>query len=125
MVFSSDNKDLPNILSAFKYVIGQCGYKLNHKKTKVLRNSRQQIITGVVVNEKANIPRGLRRVLRARLHNLKYSIINGEEFNEEEYNSISGMIAYFQSVNAQLANKFKSKLNEIKNLLELKEQLAA
>ncbi len=125
MVFSSNDKDLCKILPAFKYVIKECGFKLNHKKTKVLRNSRQQIITGVVVNEKANIPRRLRRTLRARIHNLKCSIINGDEFNEKEYNSISGMIAYFKSVNAELAKKHKIKLNEIDSIIELKEQLVA
>ncbi len=39
MVFSSDNKDLANILAPFEYVVNQCEYKLNKRKTKVLRNS--------------------------------------------------------------------------------------
>jgi len=49
-------------------VLGQLGYELDHKKTNIFRRGRRQIVTGIVVNEKPNLPRRIRRRLRAAVH---------------------------------------------------------
>jgi RNA-directed DNA polymerase len=46
------------------------GYELNGKKTRILRQHQQQKVTGLVVNEKVNVPRRIRRKLRAVEHRL-------------------------------------------------------
>ena len=47
------------------------GYKLNSKKKKIIRSHRRQEVTGLVVNEKINLPRSRRRWLRAIQHRLR------------------------------------------------------
>lgn len=44
-------------------VLNENSFKLNHKKTRVLRRNSRQIVTGIITNEKLNAPRELRRKL--------------------------------------------------------------
>jgi RNA-directed DNA polymerase len=46
------------------------GYQLNTKKTRILRQHQQQKVTGLVVNDRVNVPRHIRRKLRAVEHRL-------------------------------------------------------
>lgn len=49
-------------------LLKELGYELDAKKTNIYRRGRRQVVTGLVVNEKANLPRRTRRRLRAALH---------------------------------------------------------
>ncbi len=46
------------------------GYELNPSKVRILRQHQQQRVTGLVVNDRVNIPRRIRRKLRAIEHRL-------------------------------------------------------
>lgn len=46
------------------------GYEPNGKKTRILRQHQQQKVTGLVVNDRVNVPRHIRRKLRAVEHRL-------------------------------------------------------
>jgi RNA-directed DNA polymerase len=45
------------------------GYTVNHRKTRVMRASQRQIVGGIVVNERPNVPRPDYDLLKATLHN--------------------------------------------------------
>ncbi|HBC87078.1 MAG TPA: hypothetical protein DCZ94_09005 [Lentisphaeria bacterium] len=120
LCFSSDNPKLNEMLPAVKFVIEQCGYTLNDKKTRVMRKGRRQIVTGIVVNRKVNIPRKLRRNIRAGLHNIKMALLNSQPYDEKQYESLKGMAAYFQSVNIDATRSFKQDIREIERLLEVR-----
>ena len=47
------------------------GYKLAYHKSKILGQHKRQMVTGLVVNEKLNLPRPLRKRLRAIIHDIK------------------------------------------------------
>lgn len=47
------------------------GFTINSKKTRVLRQSDRQIVTGIVVNDGLNVTRKYIRNLRAILHNIE------------------------------------------------------
>ncbi|MFQ5330383.1 MAG: reverse transcriptase family protein [Thermodesulfobacteriota bacterium] len=66
LVFSGANKDdLAKIMTmAAGRLIGM-GFKINRKKTRYMHRSRRQMVCGVVVNEKLNLPRRWRKNLRA------------------------------------------------------------
>lgn len=118
--FSSDKPNLNEILPAVDFVVKQCGYTLNDKKTRVMRSGKRQIVTGIVVNRKVNIPRKLRRNIRAGLHNVKMALVNNHAFDEKQYESLKGMTAYFQSVNMDATRSFKQDIREIERLLEVR-----
>jgi retron-type reverse transcriptase len=46
------------------------GYSLNRSKIRILRQHQQQRVTGLVVNDRVNVPRRIRRKLRAVEHRL-------------------------------------------------------
>ena len=47
------------------------GYRLNDRKKRIIRQHRQQLVTGLVVNERVNLPRKTRRWLRAVKHRME------------------------------------------------------
>ena len=44
------------------------GFEINPKKTKICPQGQQQIVTGIVVNEKAQVPKTYRRNLRQEIY---------------------------------------------------------
>ncbi|MCC2253619.1 reverse transcriptase family protein [Ruminococcus sp. CLA-AA-H200] len=54
------------------------GFELNRKKTKVIRSSSRQEVTGLTVNEKVSVPKEYRRKLRQEWHYI-------EKFGLEEH----------------------------------------
>jgi len=49
-------------------VLGGLGYELDPKKINIFRRGRRQVVTGLVVNERVNLPRQVRRRIRAVVH---------------------------------------------------------
>jgi retron-type reverse transcriptase len=74
LTVSGDDNAL-SILPFIRDVLVQLGFQLDSKKTSIYRKGRRQIVTGLVVNEKPNLPRSVRRKLRAAIHRR----ISGEE----------------------------------------------
>ncbi len=122
LCFSSNNPDLNHIIPAIDEIIRDTGYKLNHSKTRVIRRAKRQIITGCVVNQELNVPRELRRNLRAQIHNLKQNLISTGELNEDTYQQLQGMVSFFHSVKPQMAVNFRRQLKEIEDLVEVVNQ---
>ena len=64
-------KHVRGIMQKVRCITKFHGYELNHKKTHILRQHQQQRVTGLVVNDKVNLPREKRRWLRAVEHRLQ------------------------------------------------------
>lgn len=67
MTFSGDFDPKP-VKSMVAGELRKLGLFLNSKKTVVARKGQKQTVTGIVVNEKTNIPTGYKRKLRQELH---------------------------------------------------------
>lgn len=88
LVVSGDSKkDVIKSLLYAEKLLNKIGLKVNQKKTKIMHRTKRQLVCGIVVNEKLNIPRKYRKNLRAEIHqqNLK-----GEELR----NDTKGKIAF-------------------------------
>lgn len=69
---SPDNPPPPFSCVHFaKALLSEYGYSLNAKKIRVLRSGQQQNVTGLVVNNSCNLPRTIRRRIRAAKHRLQ------------------------------------------------------
>ena len=68
LTFSGDGHEPVEILPFVEEVVGQLGYQLDPKKTNFFRKGRRQCVTGLVVNQKPNLAKPLRRRLRAAVH---------------------------------------------------------
>jgi hypothetical protein len=67
LTFSGDAK-VASILPFVRHVLRGFGCELDPKKTNIFRRGRRQVVTGLVVNDKPNLPRAIRRRLRAAVH---------------------------------------------------------
>ena len=61
----SGGSNAKRVLPFVHRLLGTLGYRLDEKKTNLFRRGRRQVVTGLVVNEKPNLPRRIRRKLRA------------------------------------------------------------
>jgi retron-type reverse transcriptase len=61
-----------DLIHAVKGIVADDGYVLHtDKKLRIMRRGDRQVVTGLVVNEKVNLPRSTRRRLRAVEHHLR------------------------------------------------------
>lgn len=97
LTFSGDDPSLVGkLLARVRHVVLEEGFEVNPKKVRVQRPNAAQIVTGIVVNEKPNVPRKERRRLRAALHQKRVDA------------SVRGMLSYVKMVNPALAAKLTS-----------------
>ena len=67
MTFSG-NFDPSEVIQFVRLELKKLGFLLNEQKTRIQRPGQQQIVTGIVVNEKLSIPADYRRKLRQELY---------------------------------------------------------
>ena len=78
LAISSSEEKIVKMIPFFKKIIVDEGFEVNEDKLRILRNGRRQKVTGIVVNQKANIDRRDIRKIRAVLHNCKQDGIRGQ-----------------------------------------------
>ena len=90
-------------------------YRLNPRKTRVLGRGSRQVVTGLVVNERVNLPRPQRRKLRALAHRLATSgldaVLQANTWTQDE---LSGHLAWLAQVNPQAYDKLFKDLTQMK-----------
>lgn len=116
LVFSGeDKKQIIGLLKMAERILDrEYGLKVNHKKTKVVHKTRRQLVCGVVVNEKLNTPRKLRKNLRAELHQAR---MKGGELSNE----VKGRVAFHKMVRENTKTTYSSRdiINQIKMVKKL------
>lgn len=71
LTFSFDGdaaRSVGHVVHRVKIAVRECGYRLNKRKTRVMRRHQRQQVTGLVINLDVNLPRETRRRLRAVEH---------------------------------------------------------
>jgi retron-type reverse transcriptase len=104
------------VLAKVRHIAAEEGFRVNEKKTRVMRNSAAQMVTGIVVNEKPSLCRAELRRLRAILHRAKS---NGLESQNRDGRPnfrahLAGKIAFVAMVRPDVAAKLKGALDSIK-----------
>ena len=86
---------MPSALVPFAgRLLKELGYELDAKKTNIFRRGRRQVVTGLVVNEKADLPRHTRRRLRAALYRREHGAApmwHGKEIDDA---TLTGWFAF-------------------------------
>ncbi len=106
-----DKSKVGYCISGVRHALDLSGFKLNHRKFRVMSRSRRQLVVGLTVNNRANITRSYRRRFRAFLHQCeKYCVYN----YAAEY--IRGVLSHVHSVNPYHENKYKQDFPWIEHL---------
>ena len=101
LTFSSDSVIDNDLLLDIISIINKHDFTINENKLRLANKNSRQTVTGLVVNEKANVNRKLIRNVRAMIHDLKTNGIN------------SAVQKHFQTnkeVDEMMANKFICRL---------------
>lgn len=107
-----------NILRTVAREVGKYRFKINTKKTKVMRYFQRQYVCGAVVNVKVNLQKSERNKLRAMVYNCNKNGIEAEAAKsglsaDLFYSKLMGRLNWFSQLNPTAGARLKSKLKEV------------
>ena len=87
-------------------VLLEHGFRMNKKKTKVMKRHQRQVVTGIVVNSKMQVPKETRRLLRQNLYFIEKfgleSHLENRRITRSHYvNHLMGLLNHTLFVNPQ------------------------
>lgn len=105
---------ISEIISTVSEFIVRFGFRVNTRKTKVMKSYQRQWVCGVVVNDKTNLLRKERLELRAIVYNISKNGLEAEASKngitgEEFRNVIQGRLNWYKQLNRELADKLIDK----------------
>jgi hypothetical protein len=88
-------------------IVGEEGFSLNHRKTRVQRRGGRQLVTGVVVNARPNLPRAEFDRLKAILTNCaRHGPSEQNRANHPDFQAhLAGKIAHLAAINPARGRK--------------------
>ena len=102
--------------------------QLNDEKIRVLHRNNRQEVTGIVVNEKLQAPRELRRILRQKMYYLNHFWENDwQKLTENDLDKLLGQVNFVWSIdkrNSEFA-EYRKQLLEIKRYFTLQNSNAS
>lgn len=90
----------PHLIELLRSILKAEGFTANEDKTRLLTQRSCQIVTGLTVNEKVNIPRKKRHLIRAILHGSK-----DHGTSDASRNYLAGLSSYMNMVKSNLRRK--------------------
>jgi RNA-directed DNA polymerase len=82
------------------------GFRVNARKTRVMSRAGRQTVTGIVVNERLNVPRPAYDRLKAILHQ------GGEDLDLAH---LEGRVSWVESLNPARGAKLRARLDELRS----------
>lgn len=114
----SGNKNLGIYIKVVKEIIQDEGFSINNKKTRFMYNNRQQIVTGLNVNNKVTVPKNKVRYLRQQIYYIKkfgvvrhLKRINYDKLNIKEH--LYGLAYFINMVDNDKGSNFIRELDQI------------
>jgi retron-type reverse transcriptase len=97
------------LLARVRHIVSDEKLTVNEDKTRIQRPNARQSVTGIVVNRRPNVPRRVRRRLRAILHHAsKDGLAKQNRQNRKNFPGwLSGMIAYTHMVNPEAGKRLR------------------
>lgn len=108
------NTLISTLLGSVTKILTEEGFAINAKKTHIIHQGGVQRITGLVVNGDSvpRVPRNIKRMLRAAIHNLE----QGKPFKEgESFNTVQGYAAWIAMAEPDVGEALLQKLRQLKN----------
>lgn len=119
LTFSASGESLRhicNILRRTESIVTHEGLRINQDKTRVLRNTRQQEVTGIVVNEKLSVCRKTLRKFRATLYQIENEGLENKKWGNSTnlIAAITGYANFVAMVNPEKGKEFQQQVKRIK-----------
>jgi RNA-directed DNA polymerase len=95
-------------------ILQQEGFAEHPGKRQVLRPSRRQLVTGIVVNDALHVPRTARRHFRALLHNCKVHGVASQARGRDDFaDYMRGFAAYVQMIQPGLGARWAAEVERL------------
>lgn len=109
-------RNLCNLIKRAEPIITHEGLNINHEKTRILRKSRQQEVTGIVVNEKLNVSQKELKKFRATLYQIETEGLEGKHWGNSSdlLAAITGFANFVAMVNPAKGEEFLQQVQRIK-----------
>jgi len=91
-------------------IIKKEGFKLNYKKTRIMRPHKRMSVTGIVINDKLGVPKWKWRNLRAQLHNLSKS---SKPLSLKDQQILRGQVEWIKSLNPTRGTQLLTALGKL------------
>ena len=111
-----DSKTVGQFMRQLNYLIAGEGLKINEAKTRISRPGSRKEVTGIVVNEKASIPRKKLKAFRATLHQIEQNGLEGRTWGNpasDLIQSIQGYADFVYMVDPEKGQAFKEQVARI------------
>ncbi len=104
-----------NILRRTESIVTHEGFTINPEKTRILRKSRQQEVTGVIVNDKPNVSKKTLKQFRATLYQIEKDGPEGKFWGNSPdiIAAIKGFANFVAMVNPQKGAEFQQQVQRI------------
>jgi RNA-directed DNA polymerase len=105
-----------NVLRRTESIVAHEGFTINEQKTRILRKSRQQEVTGVVVNSQLNVSKKELKRFRATLYQIEKEGPEGKHWGNstDVMASIQGFANFVAMVNPEKGAEFLEQIQRIK-----------
>ena len=110
LIFSHPDRNVcvGRLLAYLGRVIHDEGFKINKKKTVIMRTPHRQMITGLVLHEDGpRVPKKYLKQVRAMIHNADRLICNGK--SPDNIDEIKGRLSFIKMVMPEYAKKTSEK----------------
>lgn len=106
-----------NVLRRTESIVAHEGFAINEQKTRILRKSRQQEVTGVVVNSHPNISKTELKRFRATLYQIEKDGLEGKHWGNstDVIASIQGFANFVAMVNPKKGAEFQEQVRRIRD----------
>jgi RNA-directed DNA polymerase len=105
-----------NILRRTESIVTHEGFTVNQEKTRVLRKSRQQEVTGIVVNQKLSVCKKTLKQFRATLYQIEKEGLEGKHWGDSQdlLAAITGYANFVAMVNPEKGLELQKQVQQIK-----------
>lgn len=115
LTFSGDRLEAARLVRAVGTIVGEEGFALNPGKTRIRGPHQRHEVTGVVVNQRPNVPREYYDQLRAVLHDVQRHGVDAA--NRDGHPSLGrhldGRIGWVESVNPRRGARLRAQYDAI------------
>lgn len=113
LVFSADSfdEDAPRLINIVWKIVSDEGFKINEKKTRVMRAPQRQTVTGLLVNSGPKLTRQDMRRIRAFLHRCEVRGVAevSKEIGKSAASVADGYLAYIHMIDPKTAAALRAK----------------
>jgi RNA-directed DNA polymerase len=110
--------NIANLMKGTRSIVKSEGFNINEEKTRLLRKSRQQEVTGIVVNDKVNVSREKLKRFRATLYQIEKDGLIGKHWGDSKKRdlipSLEGFANFVFMVNPEKGSLFREQVKRIK-----------